>query len=85
MCVCVCVCVYIYKLNQWSLKNMPTLFMQRSKIPNKCLEYDTKPSDGEASILELIGNVMYSFFSIATSSKMIWIGCMCLSFIERSN
>ena len=36
---------------------MPTAFLQRGKTPllNKCPRYDTKQSDGEASILELWG------------------------------
>ena len=32
--------------------NATTVFLQRSKTPNECLKYDTRPSDGEAPVLE---------------------------------
>ena len=59
---------------------MPTACLQRGKtpLPNECLGYDTKQSDGEAPVLELWG--MWS-----TSSLPFWLEVVAPDKCSRKN
>ena len=51
-----------------------------------CSGYDTKQSDGEASvILEFLGNAEYSFIAIDPKLILAWIGWYWLGIIYGSN
>ena len=60
------------KASRLGLQNTPTASLQRGKTPpNECPAYDTKQSDGEASVmLELWG--MQSTSSLPSLSGLLW-------------
>ena len=55
---------------------MPTASLQwnRTPAPIKCPGYDIKPSDGEASVLELLEMWSYSFVAITPRSTLTQSG-----------
>ena len=53
--------------------------LQRGKNPtNNCPGFDTKPSDDEVPVLELWGNVEYSFNAITPKTTLAWMGSLCV-------